>query len=151
MLRSKWNSVGFEGDGGPRPEDAGRRSRDGLLHQELAAGQAAIARPALRVEDPERGSPVRRPVVVLRDADLGALAHDLATQPDPAPPPKLETQAGTLVERGTERRRGFARLEDEKEGAGPPGERDQPGQLVGEVGRARAAPDRNDGGHRRGR
>ena len=103
MLRSRWNDGGgSEEDGGARPEDAGRRTRDGLLHLELFAGQAAVPRPAFRVEDPERGPPVRRPVVVLRDADLRPLPHDLATQPDPAAPPELEAQAGALVERGPE-------------------------------------------------
>jgi len=152
VLRSGWNAGGgFEGDDGARPEDAGRRSRDGLLHQELVAGQAAVPRPAFRVEDPERGPPVRRPVAVLRDADLRPLPHDLATQPDPAAPPELQAQAGALVERGPEWRRGPGRLEDEQERAGSPGEGDQPGQLVGEAGRARAAPDREHGGCRRGR
>ena len=129
MLRSRWNGGGglegggLEGGGaatggGARPEDAGRRSRDwlcphaGLLHQELVAGQAAIPRPALRVEDPERGPPVRHPVVVLRDAHLRPLPHDLATQPDPAAPPELQAQAGTLVERDPERRGSVGRLED---------------------------------------
>jgi len=152
VLRSRWDGGGgLEEGGGARPEDAGRRPRDGLLHQELVAGQAAVPRPALRVEDPERGPPVRRPVVVLRDADLRPLSHDLATQPDPAAPPELQAQAGTLVERGPERRGGVGRLEDEKERAGPPGERDQSSQLVGEVGGARAAPGRDHGDCRRDR
>ena len=141
----------LEEGGGARPEDAGWRPRDGLLHQELVAGQAAVSRPALRVEDPERGPPVRRPVVVLRDADLRPLPHDLATQPDPAPPAEFQAQAGALVERGPERRGGIGRLEDEKERAGPPGERDQSSQLVGEIGQARAASGRAHGGCRRGR
>ena len=74
---------------GRRRRPAGRcpaAPRDGLLLQELVAGQAAVPRPALRVEDPQRGPPVRHPVVVLRDADLRPLPHDLATQPDPAAP-----------------------------------------------------------------
>ena len=83
------------------------------------------------------------------DADLRPLSHDLATQPDPATPPELQAQAGALVERGPERRGGIDRLEDEKERAGPPGERDQSSQLVRKGGRARAAPGRAHGNRRR--
>jgi hypothetical protein len=98
VLRGGWDGGYGPGEGdGARLDDARRRPRDGLLHQELVAGQAAVSRPAFRVEDPERGPPVRHPVTVLRDADLGPLAHDLATQPDPAAPPELKAQAGTLV------------------------------------------------------
>ena len=123
----RWDGSGLQEDDAGRPDDARRRPRGGLLRQELVAGQAAVPRPALRVEDPERSPPVRRPVVVLRDADLRPLPHDLATQPDPAAPAKLQAQAGALVEHGPERRGEPGRLEDEKERAGPPGERDQPG------------------------
>ncbi len=152
MLRSGWDGGGGPGEGGgARPEDAGRRPRDGLLHQELVAGQAAVSRPAFRVEDPEGGPPIRHPVMVLRDADLRPLPHDLATQPDPAAPPELQAQAGALVERGPEWRRGPGGLEDEQERTGPPCERDQPGQLVGEAGRTRTVPGRVHGGRRRNR
>ncbi len=151
MLRSRWDGGGGLEGHGARPEDAGWRPRDGLLLQELVAGQAAVPRPTLRIEDPERGPPVRRPVVVLRDADFRPLSNDLATQPNPAGPAELQAQAGALVERGPQRRRDPRWLKDEKERAGPSGECDQPGQLASEIGRTRAAPVRGRRRCRRGR
>jgi hypothetical protein len=133
--------------GGPRSGDP--RS-DGLLRQELVAGKAAVARPALRVEEAEGRPPVRRPVAVLRDADLRPLANDLPSEPDPAGPPQLETKP-RAVEGGPDGRGGIARLQDEEERPGPSSERDEPGELVDEARRASATCGRSRGGRGRAR
>ncbi|HYN49150.1 MAG TPA: hypothetical protein VER83_09815, partial [Candidatus Nanopelagicales bacterium] len=95
------------------------------LGEEVVAGEAAVARPALRVEEADGRPPVRRPVVVLRDTDLRPLAHDLVAEANPATAPQLEPEPGTLVEGGPERRGNPGGLEDEEERAGATGERDQ--------------------------
>ncbi len=130
MLRRK------EGGGGERGGGLGwRDTRDGL-GEEVVAGEAAVARPALRVEEADGRPPVRRPVVILRDADLGPLAHDLAAKADPATAPQLEPEPGAFLQGGPERRGSPGGLEDEEERPGAPGERDKPGELVGGPGRA---------------
>ncbi len=143
---------GGRGAGWPRtlggPRSGGPRS-DGLLRQELVAGKAAVARPALRVEEAEGRPPVRRPVAVLRDADLRPLADDLPSEPDPAGPPQLETKP-RAVEGGPDGRGSIARLQDEEERPGPSSERNEPGQLVDEARRASATRGRSHGSGGRG-
>ncbi len=118
------------GAGVRRGDGPGDSHCDGLLRQELVAGEAAVARPTLRVEEAEDRPPIRRPVAVLRDADLGPLPDDLPPETDPAGPPQLEPEARALLEDRPERG-GAGRLEDEEERPGPPGEGDEAGQLVG--------------------
>jgi len=113
------------GDGGD-----GRGAREGL-GEEVIAGEAAVARPALCVEEADGRPPVRRPVVVFRDADLRALADDLAAEADPAAAPQLEPEPGALLEGSPERRGNPGGLEDEEKRAGAPGERDEAAELVG--------------------
>jgi hypothetical protein len=93
-----WHRGGGSGSGSSG--DPGGPGGDGLLRQELVAGKAAVARPAFRVEQPEGGPPVRRPMAVLRDADLGPLADNLPAEADPVGPPELEPDAGSLGEGG---------------------------------------------------
>jgi len=133
------------GWGERRGKPAGHGARDGL-GEEVVAGEAAVARPALRVEETDGRPPVRRPVVVLRDADLRPLADDLAAEADPAAPPQLEAEPGALLQGAPERRGNPGRLEDEEERAGAAGERDEAAEPVGEPGRAGAGA---AGGRRR--
>ncbi len=93
-----WRPGGGSGGSGSSvdPGSSGGPLGDGLLRQELVAGEAAVARPAFRVEEPECGPPVRRPVAVLRDADLRPLADDLPPEPHPAGPAQLERKARSL-------------------------------------------------------
>ena len=143
MLRGHGWGEGGGGLGGLDRHGA----RDGL-GEEVVAGEAAVARPALRVEEADGRPPVRRPVVVLRDADLRPLADDLAPEADPTAAPQLEPEPGTLLQDGPERRRNPGGLEDEEERAGATGERDEAGELIGGPGRARTAA---TGGRRRAR
>jgi hypothetical protein len=117
--------------GGRDPEvPPGRDLRGELLRQEFVAGEAAIARPAFGIEDPERGPPVRRPVAVSGDADLRPLADHLPAEANPASPAKLQPEPGTLVHGRPQRGRCLRRHQDEQQGPGAPGERGQPGHLV---------------------
>ena len=77
------------GDGRPaRPRRA--------LSQQLAPGQAGIAQPALRVQDPQLRRPPGRPEAIPRHADLCPLPHHVSPQPDPRPPAQLQPQRGDL-------------------------------------------------------
>jgi hypothetical protein len=134
-----------EGDGGEGRGKPGRRgtrgagsirgSREGL-GEEVVAGEAAVARPALCVEEADGRPPIRRPVVVLRDVDLRLLADDLAAKANPAAASQLEPEPGALLESSPERRANPGGLEDEEERTGAPGERDEAAELVGGLRRA---------------
>lgn len=119
---------------GERRNGERRRSRDGL-DEEVVAGEAAVARPALGVQEAEGRPPIGRSVAVLRDPDLGPLANDLPPEPDPAASSQLEPEARPFLEGGTERGGGLGRLEDEEERTGAPGKRGEAGDLVGRAGR----------------
>ena len=55
----------------------------GLIDQQGVPGETRVPLAALGVEDPERRLAPRRPVAVVRDERLGALADDVAAQADP--------------------------------------------------------------------
>jgi hypothetical protein len=120
------------GKGGWRPGGPGEVPHGELFRQELVAGEAAVARPAFGIEEAEGRPPVRRPVVIPGDADLGLLPHDLPPEADPAAAPQLEAKPRDL-QAGPERGGGIGRLEDEEERPGPAGERDEPGEAIGEI------------------
>lgn len=112
--------------------------RSGCRVEQVRATEAAVATATLRVEDPELRPPVRGPVAVPLDADLRPLPDDLPAQPDPAAPAELQPQPNPgerVAKAGGEIRR----LEHEEERPGPPGEREEPGELVGGA-RGRAEP-----------
>ena len=54
-----------------------------VVEEEVRAAEAAIALPALGVEDPELRPSPRRPEPVPGHGHLGLLADDVATEPDP--------------------------------------------------------------------
>ena len=68
----------------------------GDVDEEVLPAEAGVALAAVRVEDPEGGSPPRRPEPVAGDDRLGLLADDVAPEPDPRPAGQLEPQAGRL-------------------------------------------------------
>ncbi len=74
--------------------------RGGLIDEEVVAGEAGIALPALRVQDPEDRPSPGRPIAVTGDQGLRPLADDVPTEPDPRPPGQLEPDAGRLGDRG---------------------------------------------------
>ena len=54
-----------------------------VVEEEVRAAEAAIALPALGVEDPELRPPPRRAEPVPGDGHLRLLADDVAPEPDP--------------------------------------------------------------------
>ena len=65
-----------------------------VVAEEVVATEAGVALPTLRVEDPEGGPLPRRAVAIAGDQRLGPLTDDVAPEPDPRPPGKLEADAG---------------------------------------------------------
>jgi hypothetical protein len=57
--------------------------------QERALGQTGVAAAAVGIEDLQLGPAARRSETVSGDDDLGSLAHDVPSQPDPRPPRQL--------------------------------------------------------------
>lgn len=103
-----------------------------LAEQRIPA-EASIAFAAVRVEDPQIRPPARRPETVPGDGHLHPLADDIATEPDPRPPGDLQAEAGHLGEGSHQAARQPRRLEDDEEHIGPPGDRREPAEPVGET------------------
>lgn len=120
--------------------DGGRRRRGEGVEQERVVGQARVPFAALGVQDPERRPTAGRPVAVVRDERLGALADDVTTQVDPRSASQLEADAGRLVDRGRKTAGGLPvtaaprRIEDQEQGLRAPGERGQSMEAIGDPG-----------------
>ena len=86
-----------------------------VVDEEVWAAEAAVALPALGVEDPELRPSPRRTEAVAGDGHLGLLADDVATEPDPRPSRELETEPGRLGDGRGETRGQAGRLEGDEE------------------------------------
>ena len=97
MIEGPWHEsepgIGGGRTGRGRARWAGRRQ----LHL------AQLAETLVRIADLELDSPSRRAEAVLRDGDPRLLADDVASQVDPPPAVKLQTDAGRLRERSVDR------------------------------------------------
>jgi hypothetical protein len=87
----EWERDGPIGPSGSRA----RRRRRGVAEQ-VVAEEARVARPALRVEDPELGGAPGWAEAVARDGHFRPLADDVAPEPDPVAPSELQAKAGRL-------------------------------------------------------
>ena len=105
------------------------------VDQERVVRETGVPFAALGVEDPEGRRAPRRPVAVVRDERLGALADDVAAQADPRPASQLEPDAGRLVDRGREAAGEPGRIEDQEQGLRAPGERGESMESIGDPGR----------------
>ena len=103
----------------------------------MVAGEAAVALPALGVDDPELRPPPRRAEPVAGDGDLRLLADDIAAQPDPRPADELEAETGCLGDGGGEAARELRWLESDEQRLRAPSERAQAAEAVGDLGGAR--------------
>jgi DNA-binding response OmpR family regulator len=108
----------------------------GLIDEEVVATEAGVAFAAVGVEDPERRPLPRRAVAIAGDERLGPLPDDVASEPDPGPPGKLETDAGRFGDGGREPTGQARRFEHDEQRLRPPGEGRQPAQPIGDPGRA---------------
>jgi hypothetical protein len=106
------------------------------LAQQRVPAEASIALAAVRVEDPQIRPPARRPETVPGDGHLHPLADDVTAEPDPGPPGDLQAEAGHFGEGAGHATRQPRRFEDDEQDAGPPGDRRQPPEPVGDTGRA---------------
>ncbi len=116
---------------GTEPGGRVRATRRSLVEEERPT-EAAVARTAVGVEDQELGPTTRRSGAAPGDLHLRPLADDVPAQSHPRPAAELqpEPEAGPRADiRAT-----AGRLEDDEQGAGPPGERRQPGERIGEPG-----------------
>ena len=109
-----------------------------VVDEEVRAAEAAVALPALGVEDPELRPPPRRPEPVPGHRHLGLLADDVATEPDPRPPRELETEPGRLGDGRGETRGQAGRLEGDEERLRATGEGRQAPEPVRDLRRAGA-------------
>jgi hypothetical protein len=110
-----------------------------VVDEEVRAAEAAVALAALRVEDPELRPPPRWAEPVPGDGHLGLLADDVASEPDPRPAGKLETETRRLGNGRREARGEAGRLESHEQRLRAAGE-----------GRETAEPVRDAGGGRPG-
>jgi hypothetical protein len=98
--------------------------------------EAAIALATLGVEDPEGCAASRGTCPVARDDDLGSLPHDVAAEPDPRSASELEADAGRLANGARDVRGQPRRLEDGEGDPGPPGERAEAPDPIGDARRS---------------
>ena len=106
----------------------GRRGQG--VDQECVAGKTCVPFATLGVEDPERRAAPRRPVAVVRDERLCALADDIAAQADPRPTDQLQADAGRLGDRGRKAAGKAGRIQDQEQGLRATGERGQPMESI---------------------
>ena len=105
-----------------------------LLIEEAFAAKAGVALAAIRVEDPEGRATTRWAGPAAGDHHLRSLADHVPAEPDPRPAGQLEPDAGRLADRTGESARagGVRRLEHDEADPGPPGQRRQPAESIGE-------------------
>ena len=112
-----------------------RRLDRRLVDEEGVVGETGVPLTALGVEDPERRPPPRRPVAVVRDERLGALADDVAAQADPRPASQLQADAGRFGDRGRKAAGKAGRIQDQEQGLRAPGERGESMESIGDLAR----------------
>jgi len=118
------------GKPGP-PDDPQPAHRLGpVLSQKLAPRQAAIAQPALRIEDLQLSSPAGRPIPIPRNSDLSQLPDHIPPQPNPGAPAQFQPQGGYLGQSAGQSRWKVRRLQNEQLDAGPAGQRSQPAESL---------------------
>jgi hypothetical protein len=81
--------------------DRTRRRRRGVAEQ-VVAEEARVARPALRVEDPELGGAPGWAEPIARDGHVRPLTDDVAPEPDPVAPGELQAKTRRLGDGGAQ-------------------------------------------------
>ena len=106
--------------------------------EELVAGEAAVALPAVGVEDPELRPSPRRPEPVAGDGHLGLLADHVAPEPDPGASCQLEAEAGRFGDGRGETAGQAGRFERHEQRLCPAGQGDEAAKPVGDLRMGRA-------------
>jgi hypothetical protein len=104
----------------------------------MRVAETAVPVATLGVEDPELGPSPRRPVAVPGDDRPGALADDVAAEPDPALSLELEPEPRGFGHGGRQATGETGWLDRDEEGLGATGERRQAPQPVGDLRLGRA-------------
>ncbi len=107
----------------------------GGVAQERVPQKAGIPAATFRVEDPKLRPAAGRTEPVPADDDLGALADDIAAEPDPRSAGQLEPERGGSGHGGDQVLTEPRRLQDDEQDTGPPGERAEPFEAAGQAGR----------------
>ncbi len=101
------------------------------LDEEPFAAEAGVPLPSIRIEDSERRLPAGWAGPVAGDDHLRSLADDVPPEADPRSPSQLETDPGRLTDGSRHIRDEARRLQDHETDPGPPGERREPAESVG--------------------
>ncbi len=102
------------------------------------AGEAAVALPAVGVEDPELRPSPRRPEPVAGDGHLGLLADHVAPEPDPGASRQLQAEAGRFGDGRGETPGQAGRFERHEQRLCPAGQGDEAAKPVGDLRMGRA-------------
>ena len=113
--------------------DGGVDGVEGRLDEALAT-EAGVALAAVRIEDPEGRPATRRAGPVAGDDHLRSLADHVPAEPEPRSSGELEAHAGRLADRTGDRGDEPLRFEHDEADPGPPGERREPAEAVGDAG-----------------
>jgi hypothetical protein len=103
--------------------------------EELGPAETCITLPAVGVQDPELGLPIRRAITVAGDGHLRPLADDVSAEAEPVATLELESQGRRFGDCPGEGRGQSRRLEDDQPGLRSPGKGGEPSQPIGEPAR----------------
>ncbi len=107
-----------------------RRLNAGLDEEPFAA-EAGVPLTSIRIEDSERRPPAGWAGPVAGDDHLRSLADDVPPEADPRSTSQLETDPGRLTDGRRHGRDQPRRLQDHEADPGPPGERREPAESIG--------------------
>src|SRR5262245_10344628 len=98
--------------------------------QQRRLREAGVPVATLGIDDLQVRAAPRRPEVIAVHDDLGLLADDVATEPEPAPAFEIEPQPDRFAERPRHAGRQPRWLEDDEERVGTTTERRQPVEPI---------------------
>ena len=102
-------------------------------NNKVFAAEAGVALAAVRIEDSERRPPAGWAGPVASDDHLRSLADDVTPEADPRSASQLETDSCRLANGGGDGLDEARRLQDHEADPGPPGQRREPAETVGDA------------------
>jgi hypothetical protein len=115
----------------------GRALRSGQLNrpriQEVFAAEAGVPLASVRIEDSERRPPAGWAGPVAGDDHLRSLADDVPSEAHPRSTGQLETDPGRFADGSRHGRDEPRRLQDHERDSGPPSQRREPTETVGDA------------------
>jgi len=101
--------------------------------QEVLAAEAGVPLPSVRIEDSERRSPAGWAGPVAGDDHLRSLADDVPPEANPRSTGQLETDSRRFADGSGDGLDEARRLQDHERDPGPPGQRRQPAEAIGDA------------------